>query len=142
MRLLIILIIFIAGDVSASVTNHYKENDNDVLILSLLIQDHLRKTNGREINLDELLQSDKLNRISKSFEKVEVKSKGGYISVYYKLSESRNSKEVELLDHERQRTKFFKWTERKMKNHFDGEIRLDYGERFYKVIKVIRNTTG
>jgi hypothetical protein len=138
MRFLIILTIFISGRVFASVTNIGSEEDNDVLILTLLIQDHLRKTNGREINLEELLRSDRLGRISKSFEKVELKSKGGHISVYYKFSELRESKEIQLLDKEKDRTKYFRWTERKMKNDYDGEIRFDYGERFYRIIRLIR----
>jgi hypothetical protein len=142
MRSLIILTIFIAGRVSASVTNNVSERDKDVLILSILVQDHLRKTNGREINLADLLQADTLKRISKSFEKVELKSKGGHISVYYKFSESRDLNGIELLAKEKERTQYFRWAERNLKNQYDGEIRLDYGERFYRVIKLIRNTSS
>lgn len=142
MRTLIILTICIAGCASTSVTRTLSENDNDVLILSILVQDHLRKTNGRDINLAELLQADTSNRISKSLDKVELKSKGGHISVYYKFSGSRDSKGIELSDKEKERTKYFRWTERNLKNQYDGEIRLDYGERYYRIVKLISNTTG
>jgi hypothetical protein len=142
MRTLITLTICIAGCASTSVTGTVAENDNDVLILSILVQDHLRKTNGRDINLAELLQGDTSNRISNSFEKVELKSKGRHISVYYKFSGSRGSKGIELNDKEKERTKYFRWTERYLKNQYDGEIRLDYGERFYRIVKLISNTAS
>ncbi|MEO7988498.1 MAG: hypothetical protein ABI663_03095 [Chryseolinea sp.] len=139
MRILIILTILIGGCASTSVTGTLSENNNDVLILSILVQDHLRKTNGRDINLAELVQADTLNRISNSFKKVELKSKGGHISVYYEFSESRDSKGIELSEKEKELTNYFRWTERDLKNQYDGEIQLDYGERFYRVIKIIVN---
>src|SRR5689334_10268845 len=129
MRILIILTIFIGACASTSVTSTVSENNSDVLILSILVQDHLRKNDGRDINLAELLQTDTLKRISNSFEKVELKSKGGYISVYYKFSESRDSKGIKLSDKEKELTNYFRWTERDLKNQYDGEIRFDYGER-------------
>jgi hypothetical protein len=137
MRILSILTIFIGGCASTSVTNTVSENNNDVLILCLLVQDNLRKTDVRDINLAELLQTDTLKRISNSFDKVELKSKGGYISVYYKFSESRDSKGIKLSDKEKELTNYFRWKERDLKNQYDGEIRLDYGERFYRVKKII-----
>ncbi len=130
---------FIAGCASTAVTSTVSENNKDVLILSILAQDHLRKTNGRDINLAELLKTDTLNRISNSFEKVELKSKGGYISAYYTFSKSRDSKGIELSDKEKELTRYFRWIERDSKNQYDGEIRLEYGERFYRVIKIIVN---
>ena len=104
--------------------------------MSILVQDHLTKTDGRDINLTELLQTDTLHRISNSFDKVELKSKGGHISVYYKFSNSRDSKGIELSDQEKERTDYFRWTEKELKNQYDGEIQFDYGERFYRVIKI------
>jgi hypothetical protein len=139
MRTLIILTICTAGCASTSVTSTVSENDKDVLILSILVQDHLRKTNGRDINL---AQADTSNRISKSFEKVELKFKGGHIFVYYKFSASRDSKGIELSDKEKERTKYLRCTERNLKNQYDGEIRLDYGERFYRIVNLISNRTG
>jgi hypothetical protein len=137
MRILIILTILIGGCASTSVTGTVSENNSDVLILSILVQDHLRKNDGRDINLAELLQTDTLKRISNSFEKVELKSNGGYISVYYKFSESRDSKGIKLSDKEKELTNYFRWTERDLKNLYDGEIRFDYGERFYRVKKLL-----
>jgi len=127
----------IGGCASTSVTGTVSENNSDVLILSILVQDHLRKNDGRDINLAELLQTDTLKRISNSFEKVELKSNGGYISVYYKFSESRDSKGIKLSDKEKELTNYFRWTERDLKNLYDGEIRFDYGERFYRVKKLL-----
>jgi len=105
--------------------------------LSILAQDHLRKTDGRDIDLAELLQTDTLHRISNSFDKVELKPKGGHISVYYKFSKSRDPKGIELSDKEKERTNYFRWTEKELKDQYDGEIQIDYGERFYRVIKII-----
>ena len=139
MRILIILTIFIGACASTSVTGTVSENNNDVLILSILVQDHLRKTDGRDINLAELLKTDTLKRISNSFEKVELKSKGRYISVYYKFSETRDSKGIKLSDKEKELTNYVRWTERDLKTQYDGEIQLDYGERFYRVKKIIVN---
>ena len=137
MRILIILTIFIGGRASTFMTKTILANSKDVLILSILVQDHLRKTDGRDINLTELLQTDTLHRISNSFDKVELKSKGGHISVYYTFSKSRDSKGIELSDKEKERTDYFRWTEKELKNQYDGEIQFDYGERFYRVIKII-----
>ena len=131
------LIIFIAGCASTSVTNAILNDNNDVLILSILVQDHLRKTDGRSINLTELIKKDTLNRISNSFNKVELESKGGHISVYYEFSDSRDSKGIKLSDKEKELTKNLRWTERELKSQNDGEIQLDYGERFYRLIKII-----
>jgi len=105
--------------------------------LSILAQDHLRKTDGRDIDLAELLQTDTLHRISNSFDKVELKPKGGHISVYYKFSKSRDPEGIELSDKEKERTNYFRWTEKELKDQYDGEIQIDYGERFYRVIKII-----
>jgi len=137
MRKLIILTIFISVLISYSITGTAQQNNNDILILSILIQDHLRKTKGRDINLVELLKEDTLNRISNRFEKVELKSKGGHISVYFKLSKSRDSKGIELSYKEKERTDYFRWKKKELKNQYDGEIQYDYGERFYRLIKII-----
>jgi hypothetical protein len=141
MKILILLAMFMTAPLCALVANHLPEKDHDVVLLAILIQDHLRKTNGREINLEEILRADTLNRISNHFEKVACTFKGGHISVYYTFSESRDVKEIELLDREKERAKYFRWTEKKLKNEYDGEIRLDYGERFYRVMKLILNTS-
>ena len=138
MRILILtLIIFIAGCASTSVTKTVLQKNNDVLILSLLGQDHLRGTKGRSINVTELVKKDTLNRISNSFKTVELESKGGHLSVYYKFSDARDAKGIKLTDKEKELTKDIRWAEKELKNQTDGEIQLDYGERFYRLIKII-----
>ena len=139
LRLLILtLIIFVGGGcASTSVTNTVSQDNKDVLILSILVQDHLRKTNGRSVNLTELIKKDTLDRISYSFKTVELESKGGHLSLYYQFSESRNSKEIGLSDKEKELAKNFRWTEKELKNQYDGEIQFDYGERFYRLIRII-----
>ncbi|HEY9006158.1 MAG TPA: hypothetical protein VIM75_08495 [Ohtaekwangia sp.] len=139
MRILVTLAIFIGGCASVPLKSTVSQINRDVLILSILIQDHLRQTEGRDITLTELLQADTLDRISKSFDKMELKSRGGYISVYYKFSASRDLKGIELSDKEKERTNSFRWTEKVLKNQYDGEIQFDYGERFYRVRKIIIN---
>lgn len=136
MRILTILLILIIGCTSTSVSSTTSP-DNDVLVLALLVQDHLRKTDGRDISLTELIEKDTLKRISKSFETVYLKLKGGHISVYYKFSESRDSKGIELTDKEKELAKSFRWAEKELKNKSNGEIQFDYGERFYRLIKII-----
>jgi hypothetical protein len=141
MRLLLItLIIFVVGCASTSVTNIASQDNEDVLILTLLIQNHLRKTDGRDINLTDLIKKDNLSRISNSFKTLTQELKG-HISVYYKFSESRNSKGIELSDKEKELTKNLRWTEKRLKNQYDGEIQIDYGERFYRLIRIIKNKT-
>ncbi len=139
MRMLIVLSILISGCASTSVSRTDSLDNDDVLILSLVVQDHLRKTDARDISLTELIEKDTLHRISKSFEAVDIKLKGGHISVYYKFSASRDSKGIELTDKEKEREKYFRWTEKELKNQSDGEIQFDYGERFYRLIKIIVN---
>jgi hypothetical protein len=85
-RILIILTFLTIGCVTTSkqsTTNPIAESNKDILILSTLIRDYLRVTNGRVFGLNELYQADTLKRISRNFELIELKNKGGYISVYY-----------------------------------------------------------
>lgn len=136
---LIILTIFIAacGTTSQIKTiNPIAEENKDVLILSNLIREHLIRTNEIELNLSELVQNDTLNRITNSFEKVELKYRGGYISLYYKHSKNRNDK-IELTDSERIMLTWKKVSSKNLDGLFDGEIQFEYGERFYRIKKVI-----
>lgn len=113
------------------------QDNNDVFVFALLVQDHLRKTDARDISLTELMKKDTLQRISKSFESIDLKLKGGHISVYYKFSELRDSNGIELTDKEKELTKYFRRTEKELKSKSDGEIQFDYGERSYRLIKII-----
>lgn len=138
-RILIILTIFIIGCGTVSkvtTTSAIVENNRDVLILSNLIQDYLKRTDGRVINIDELMQNDTLGRISNNFEKTELINHASYISVYYKRSKSRGNK-IELTNKEREMLNWMKWKEKKLSGQYDGEIRFDFGERFYHVKKII-----
>ena len=141
MRLLLLaLILCLAGCASTSVANIASQGDEDVLILTLLIQDYLSKTDGRDINLTDLIKKDSLSRIQNSFKTLTQELKG-HISVYYTFSESRNSKGIKLSDKEKELTKHLRWTEKRSKNQYDGEIQIDYGERFYRLIRIIKNKT-
>ena len=84
--MLLILTIFPLGCVTTSkitITNPIAEKNKDVLILASLIHGHLKSTNERGFNLNDLAQNDTLRRISNNFERAELKTRGGYISVYY-----------------------------------------------------------
>jgi len=119
------------------------EKNKDVLILTLLIQEELRRTKGREITLQELIALDTTKRISDNFDKIEFESRGGYISVRYKLSENRalsyelNEKACPKPSGEKAALKSIKWKSKDLKGEYDGEIQFDYGEDHYRVKKII-----
>lgn len=137
--ILFTLIIFIGGCGTTSKVNtltNVSEGNKDVFILSTLIRDHLRKTKERDLNLDEIFQNDTLRRITNNFEKVELKPRAGHIAVYYKFSDSRDNK-IELTDKEREMINILRWDEKRLKGQHDGEIQFDYGERSYRIRKVV-----
>jgi hypothetical protein len=111
------------------------ENNKDVLILATLISDHLKRTNARTLDLSELVQKDTLKRIINNFEKIELKPRGGYISVYYKFSKTRDDSKIQLTD--REKKLWLKWASGNFDGQYNGEIRLAYGERFYHLKKII-----
>lgn len=115
-------------------SNLIEEKNKDVIILSVLIRDHLKRTHERDFNLNELIQNDTTKRISSNFENIKLKWCGGYISVSYKFSTSRDTT-IQLTDKEKAVWK--KWAKRKLKGSYDGEIRFAYGERFYHIKKII-----
>jgi hypothetical protein len=87
-RILALLVIFALGcgpTANMGTNNALAEKNKDVLILTTLIQHQLRRTKEGPVDLNSVLQNDTLKRISNSFEKMEFKYRGGYISVYYKL---------------------------------------------------------
>ncbi len=137
---LFMLMICIEGCVSPSKLNSYHtiSNDNkDVFILSSLIQYHLRNTQGRDFELDELIERDNSMRIANNFEKIELISRGGHIAVKFKFSGSRNQKTVELTNEEKAKADKLKWKIKGSKEQYDGEIQFEYGERFYIMRKII-----
>ncbi|MDF2189134.1 hypothetical protein [Paraflavitalea sp. CAU 1676] len=138
-----ILIVFTFFAIGCSTTsrlttnNPIAERNKDIIILSTLIHDYLSLTNGRDFGLNELCQADTLKRISKNFEMIELKSKGGHISVYYRFSQSREIDKVELTDNEKALLLRNNWTEKQFNKQYDGEIQFDYGERFYRIKRFI-----
>jgi hypothetical protein len=139
LKIIIILAFFTVGCKTYSQVNTLAENNKDVLILSLLIQDHFRNKNDQDFNLKDIVQYDTLRRISNNFKTIELKRHGGYIAVYYKYSDIRDVKKIELNDKEREMINNLKWIVKDLKNQDDGEIQFDYGERFYSIRKIIIN---
>lgn len=140
--ILIILTAFISACGTTSKVNTINliaAENKDVLILSILIRDHLRQTNERAFILSELVQNDTLKRITNNFEKVELKYRGGYISVYYNFSKTRNNK-IELTDSERAMLIWKRVVTKNLGELYDGEIKFEYGERFNHIKKVIINS--
>lgn len=138
-KTLVLFIFFMIGCTTTSKFNTESkvvENNKDVFILSTLIQDHFR-TSGRELNLQELVLNDTLKRISNSFENIELKIHGGYISVYYKFSDFRDVRKIELNESEVQAISKLKWITKDFKGQNDGEIQFDFGERLYRIRKII-----
>jgi hypothetical protein len=135
--LFIILVIGCTATPKAASIDPVAEKNKDVLLLSTLISDHLKRTDGRTFTINELLQDDSLKRIAGNFEKTELETHGGYISVYYKFSKSRDLSKIELTDKEKERLLWSKWTKKELSGEYDGEIQFAYGERFYHVKKLI-----
>jgi hypothetical protein len=138
--ILFMLMIIIGGCVTPSKLNSidtvWKDN-KDVFILSLLIQDHLRNTKGRDLDLDELIKRDTARRISNNFERIELISRGGHIAVKFEFASSRSQKTVELTTQEKAKADKVKWTTKDFKEQYGGEIQFEYGERFYNIKKII-----
>ncbi len=136
-RIILILIILLFGCLTKATaqTIVISESNKDVLILATLIRDHLKRTNAQTLNLNELVQSDTLQRITNNFEKLELKPRGGYISVYYKFTKTRDNQNIQLAD--REKKLWVKWAADNLDGQYSGEIRLAYGERFYHLKKII-----
>lgn len=138
-RILIIISLFIGGCSTASrisTADKTREDLRDVFVLTLLAQDYLRNTDGRDFNLEKLLENDSLGRISKNFESIKQISRGGHIAIQYKFSKNRDSK-IEFTENEKQMKEIWRVIERKNVGDFDGEIQFEYGERFYNFRKII-----
>jgi hypothetical protein len=139
-KLLFVLIILVSACTTTSkVTTEslVPENNKDVFILSVFIRDRMRNTNERDLNFNELVQNESLSRISNHFENIELEYRGGYISVYYRFSDSRDYKKVELNEKEIEEIKKIKWLKKELKYQYDGEIQFDYGERFCRIRRII-----
>ncbi|MBL7855913.1 MAG: hypothetical protein JNL17_16050 [Cyclobacteriaceae bacterium] len=121
-------------------------NNKDVVVLSYLIRDYMRKTDSVNFRLTEILKGDTLGRVAINFSEIEIDYwsnlwYGGY-AVYFKFSKERNRDSVQLTQYERipwkvkMRDKIGKKEELLTKD-FDGVIHFYYPERFYSIAEII-----
>jgi len=137
-KTLLILITLNWGCASRSrldVGNPWKDR-KDVLLLAILLQDYLRNNDGRNVDLDKLNRIDSSGRISKNFAHLQQVNRGGHIAVLFRFSDNRNP-EIDLTAEERQRVDGLKMIEKEYTGDHDGEIQYEYGERFYRLRKII-----
>jgi hypothetical protein len=127
-------------------TSAIADDNKDVVVLSYLIRDYMRKTDSTNFTLADILKGDTLGRITKNFSGLEIGYwpdiwRGGY-AVYFKFSDRRNIDSVKLTQDERipwkvkMRNKIGR-TDAQLAKHFDGEIHLYYPERFYHITEII-----
>jgi hypothetical protein len=74
------------------------EDNKDVVVLSYLIRDHMRKTHNTSFTLSDIVKNDTLGRVPKNFARLEIGDwpnvwRGGY-AVYFKFSDGRNKDSV------------------------------------------------
>lgn len=117
-------------------TKNINKDNYDLVILANLIRENLIETDNRQFTINDLKKIDSLNRISDNFDWVEMNSKGGYISVAFKYTAERKTN-VELNQKELESLSYINLTKKRQLNQNNGEIRLDYGERFYRIKKII-----
>lgn len=143
------MIVLFAGCRTASETMKTTAiaNDNkDVVVLSYLIRDYMRKTDSVSFKLTEILKGDTLGRITMNFSEIEIDNwsdlwYGGY-AVYFKFSKERNRDSVQLTQYERipwkvkMRDKIGK-RDALLAKDFDGVIHFYYPERFYSIAEII-----
>ena len=138
-RILIIISLFIGGCSTSSkisTADKTREDLRDVFVLTILTRDYLRNIDGRDFNLEKLLEYDSLGRISKNFESIKQIARGGHIAIQYKFSKKRDYK-IEFTENEKQMKEIWSVIEKKNVGDFDGEIQFEYGERFHNFRKII-----
>lgn len=149
LRAVIFMIVLFAGCRTTSETmkiTAIANNNKDVVVLSYLIRDYMRKTDSVNFRLTEILKGDTLGRITMNFSEIEIDNwsdlwYGGY-AVYFKFSKERNRHSVQLTQYERipwkvkMRDKIGKKEELLTKD-FDGVIHFYYPERFYSIAEII-----
>lgn len=122
------------------------EDNKDVVVLSYMIRDYMRKTNSINFTLADIIKNDTLGRIAKNFSSIEVSSwpnlwRGGY-AVYFKFADGRDKDSIMLKQFERIPWKV-KMQEKIGRNeiqlakNYDGEIHFYYQERFYHIREII-----
>jgi hypothetical protein len=137
----IILALFMAACMPSTKTKaRYREigeRNKDVLILAVLIQEQLTRNRFEEINLSTIHKLDTANRITANFEKLKMEYGSGYIVYHYKLSAARSTKGILLNDREQQIFEWMRWSEEELFKEYDGEIRIDYPERFHHLKRIV-----
>jgi hypothetical protein len=141
-RVTIILNIIVVFTIGCSTTSKISAADTtqedlrDVFVLTILARDYLRNTDGRDFDLDKLIEYDSLGRVSNNFERIKQISRGGHIAIQYRFSKQRNYK-IAFTENEKQMEGIWKVIEKKNIDDFDGEIQFEYGERFHNFRKII-----
>ena len=122
------------------------DENKDVVVLSHLIRDYMRKNHNTNFTLADILKGDTLGRITNNFSELEVGNwpdpwRGGY-AVYFKFADKRNQDSIKLKDNEKvpwevKTKKLIGRNELQLRKKFDGEIHFYYPERFYHVRGII-----
>jgi hypothetical protein len=122
------------------------EDNRDVVALSYLIRDHMRKTGNANFSLSDIIKYDTLGRVTNNFTRLEIANwpnvwAGGY-AVYFKFSDNRNKDLVKLTASEK-----IPWkvktkenigrNDKQLSQKFDGEIHFYYPERHYHIVEII-----
>ncbi|MFH0898414.1 MAG: hypothetical protein V1855_02455 [bacterium] len=153
-RVIPFILILLIGCRTASKTAQMRsiaEDNKDVVVLSYLIRDYMRKTDSTSFTLADILKNDTLGRITKNFSRLEVSNWsnsliGGY-AVYFKFSDDRNKDSVKLMQYERipwkvKVKKEIGRNDTQRAKNFDGEIHFYYPERFYHITEIIIKRYG
>jgi hypothetical protein len=122
------------------------EENKDVVLLSYLIRDYMRKTGSTSFTLSDIAKKDTSGQITKNFSRLEVANwpnvwSGGY-AVYFKFSDVRNKDSVKLMPYEGILRKV-KTKEKIGRNDaqlalkYDGEIHFYYPERGYHIAGIL-----
>jgi hypothetical protein len=148
-RVIPYLLILCIGCRTASKTvqmNVIAEDNKDVVVLSYLIRDYMRKTGSTSFTLSDIVKNDTLGRVTRNFSRLEVANwpdvwRGGY-AVYFKFSEERNKDSVRLLQYERipwkvKTKKKIGRNDAQVAKKFDREIHFYYPERHYHIAEII-----
>lgn len=122
------------------------EDNKDVVLLSYLIRDYMRKTDSTSFTLSDIVKNDTLGRITKNFSRLEVANwpdvwRGGYV-VYFKFSDERNKNSVKLIQYEGiplkvKTKKKIGRNDAQLAIKFDGEIHFYYPERHYHIAEIL-----
>lgn len=127
-------------------TKTIADENKDVIVLSYLISDYMRKNRTTKFTLADIVKHDTLGRIAANFSELEVGNwpdpwRGGY-AVYFKFTANRNQDSVKLEGYDMlpkmiKSKKPIGRNKGQLAKKFDGEIHLFYPERLYRVSEII-----